>query len=156
LTIHTHQSTLHLPVRPIRDDAPITFPSPEAALPLNTSRIAPPEHSWRVSYDMETDESLLSVIEDSGTTHLIDTDWTISSRRTETYRVRAGDIHSARGETRGTRRFQRDSWSAIVDTHTLMWADAEHFHIQATLRADEGLTRFFERETTVAIPRDHV
>ena len=75
---------------------------------------------------------------------------------TETYRIQAGDPLSCRAEIHWTESLSRDEWSVRTETNTVMWADQEHFHIQADLEALENNDRLFNRSWTRKIRRQLV
>ena len=158
LTLWTRASRLNLPVRPPRasdEDLP-DFGDPVSAPPPETTTLAAPEHTWRVSHDLASQVSSLEVTDDRGRMRFDDIDLTVTARAREVYSARGDDFASARGETEWWRSLSRGSWSVSSRTRTVLRADRDNFHIDAELDACEGDVRQFSRSWSQTIPRDLV
>jgi hypothetical protein len=158
LTLWTRASRLNMPVRPPRasdEDLP-DFGDPVSAPPPETTTLAAPEHTWRVSHDLASQVSSLEVTDDRGRMRFDDIDLTVTARAREVYSARGDDFASARGETEWWRSLSRGSWSVSSRTRTVLRADRDNFHIDAELDAYEGDVRQFSRSWRQTIPRDLV
>ena len=158
LTLWTRASRLNLPVRPPRasdEDLP-DFGDPVTAPPPETTTLAAPEHTWRVSHDLASQVSSLEVTDDRGRMRFDDIDLTVTARAREVYSAKGDDFASARGETEWHRSLSRGSWSVSSRTRTVLRADGDNFHIDAELDAYEGDVRQFSRSWSQTIPRDLV
>ena len=122
--------------------------------------LAPEHHSWKVHRDLATDESVLEVINDTGTWRLDDIGLSVESRGQEWYASRGDDFGSVRGETLWRRALWRRDWGVRTVTRTVLTSTAGEFHIRADLDAyetdAEGERRIFCRSWDRKIPRDCV
>lgn len=66
-----------------------------------------------------------------------------------------GDPLSARVECERSIRIGRGEWQTRIEVRAHITADAEAFHVTATLDAYEGLGPVFTRAHAARIPRDH-
>ncbi|MEW5424836.1 CocE/NonD family hydrolase [Amorphus sp. 3PC139-8] len=162
LTVDPAASRLVLPVRPpSADDARLrAFEPPEGAVPEPRTMISPDEHRWRVVRDLASDESVLEVINDSGSSHFDRIDLMVGSRGEERYSSCGDDFGSVKGETRWTRSLKRGDWGVRTETRTVLTSSADDFHLCADLDAyetdAEGERRVFCHSWDRRIPRDFV
>jgi len=158
LTLFTGTSRLLLPERPRRDeeDARIDFPPAEGARPTPTETVEPGLHKWRVTRDLETDETTLEVINDDGTLYIDPPDLEMQRKALEWYSYRGYDYLSPKGETLWERGYRRGNWSVRTVTRTRLTATKTHFVIHAELDAWEGDKRVHSDNWDVEIPRDLV
>jgi predicted acyl esterase len=151
-------SRLFLPVR-IPGDSDKTLRSlgePEAAAPLATTMIEPEHHNWRVTRDLDTDISVLEVINDSGIVCLNDIDLEMGRKAQEWYTYQGDDLDSLRGETLWERSFKRGDWQIRTVTRTVLTSSASDFFLRAELDAYEGDKRVYSQNWDTVIPRDFV
>ena len=158
LTLHTGESRVTLPVRPVAAGAsePHPFEPPEAAPPAPKTRLEPTEKAWRVVRDLATDRSALEVVNDDGTYRIEDINLDVRSRVTETYSIIDDDPDTVRGETYCLREFQRDDWHTRTVTRTILTSDKDRFYIHAMLDAYEGDERVFSKNWRREIGRELV
>ncbi|MGI5121697.1 CocE/NonD family hydrolase [Marinactinospora thermotolerans] len=159
LSVFSGSSALTLPVRPLAepDEAPLRpFGEPEATPPLQTTRLEPGEHHWRVSRDLVDYESALEIVKDNGRVRYDDIGLETARRAHERYSWIADDFESVRGESTWTMGFSRGEWDVRAVTHTVLSCTSEEFHVHATLDAYEGARRVFSREWSERVPRDHL
>jgi predicted acyl esterase len=151
-------SQLFLPVRIPRDsDKSLrSLGKPEAAAPLETTMIEPEHHNWHVMRDLETDVSILEVINDSGTVYLNDIDLETARKAQEWYSYQGDDFSSVRGETLWERSFKRGEWHVRTVTRTVLTSTATDFCLRAELDAYEGDKRVYSQNWDTVIPRDYV
>ncbi|GAB2711797.1 CocE/NonD family hydrolase [Halomonas garicola] len=159
LTINPAASYLRLPCRqpqPSEEASLHAFGEPEGAPPLARTLTRPSQEEWRVIRDLASDNNFLEVINDEGSYRLDDIDLTVAAQVVERYRYSYDHYDSLSGWTEWQRTFQRGDWKVRTVTRTLMTADAENFHLHATLDAYEGENRIFSKIWDEQIPRDLV
>lgn len=151
-------SSAFLPVRmPKRSDEQLRrFGEPEAAPPLAINMIEPQHHTWRVIRDLDTDVSILEVINDSGIVHIKDIDLEMGRMAKEWYTYQGDDFNSVRGETLWERSFKRGDWQIKTVTRTVLTSSATDFYLRAELDAYEGDKRVYSNNWDTVIPRDFV
>src|SRR5699024_8945621 len=159
----TGSSSLRLPVRPRREEDRHLheFGEPEAAEPLEVTDVSPGDHSWRVTRDLATNESVIEVVNDQGEFLIEETGSRIRRATNEWYSFRWNDVNSVRGETSTVRRVEREDWGALVTTRTILTSTPTDFVIDAQLDAHEldaerGDPRVFSQSWARRIPRDLV
>src|SRR5699024_7525231 len=163
VTLTTGSSSLLLPVRPRREEDRHLheFGEPEAAEPLEVADVSPGDHSWRVTRDLATNESVIEVVNDQGEFLIEETGSRIRRATNEWYSFRWNDVNSVRGETSTVRRVEREDWGALVTTRTILTSTPTDFVIDAQLDAHEldaerGDPRVFSQSWARRIPRDLV
>ncbi|WP_278314561.1 CocE/NonD family hydrolase [Lolliginicoccus levis] len=163
LTIDPARSELMLPIRAPRaeDDLLRPFGKPTAAPPLETTRLEPAEHHWKLIRDLASGESTLEIVNDQGELRLDDTKTVLRRATTEWFSSVQNDVGSVRGETRTVRRISRDEWQIEVSTRTVMTSTAAEFFLTAELDAWEfdeqhGDSRVYSQNWSTRIPRDLV
>jgi hypothetical protein len=158
LTLYTQGSALELPLRsPSAEDAALpAFGPAEAGPPLETEELVPGDQHWRVCREMSDGSATLSVGDGSGTFRIVENDLTVLTEGQETYRVEADDATTATGEVSWEMGMSRGDWAVSTRTWTRLTADAERFHIRATLEAREGDRIVHEAEWDEHVPRNMV
>ena len=155
LTIYTGRSRLMLPTRRPREEA-VAFPPPQASASAAQVQIEPGHHNWRVIRELDTDFSILEVINDAGTYRLEDIDLIVKRKTEEWYSYQGDDFHSPRGETRWQRQFKRGDWSVETITRTILRCDDSCFYLDAELDAFEGDKRVYSQNWNRRIKRNLV
>ncbi|MBD8506447.1 CocE/NonD family hydrolase [Hoyosella sp. G463] len=163
LSIDPARSELVLPIRAPRaeDDLLRPFGKPTAAPPLETTRLEPTQHHWKLIRDLASGESTLEIVNDQGELRLDDTNTVLRRATTEWFSSVQNDVGSVRGETRTVRRISRDDWQIEVSTRTVMTSTAAEFFLTAELDAWEfdeqhGDSRVYSQNWSTRIPRDLV
>jgi putative CocE/NonD family hydrolase len=159
LTVHTGQSSLELPVRPVAESDEIPdrpFGEPEGADPLATTQVTPGEQRWTVSRDLVGYESALEIVKDAGTLRFDDIDLETERRVYERYGWVADDFCSVSAETAWSMTFSRGDWVVRTETRTVVTCTPTEFVLHAQLDGYEGAVRSFSRNWHRTIPRDHV
>ena len=156
LTIFTGASTLTLPIRaPREEDTQLpVFGEPEGATPIAITQIEPEHHNWRVIRDLETDQSTLEVINDSGIQRIEEVELEVQCKALEWYTCCGDDFDSLAGKTEWVRSFRRGDWSVRTVTRTVLTATSTHFQLHAELDAYEGDKRIYANNWDSTIARD--
>jgi hypothetical protein len=128
VTVHTGQSTLILPVRPMAEAD---------------------EQRWTVSRDLIEYRSALGIVKNAGKVHFDDID--VTSDVFERYSWVADEFCSPVAETAWSMTFARDGWEARSETRT-----PTEFVIDARLDGYEGERRCYSRNWHRMVPRDQV
>jgi uncharacterized protein len=159
VTVHTGQSSLTLPVRPVAepDEIPARpFGEPEGAAPLRSTQLSPAEQRWTVSRDLIGYESALDIVKNAGVVRFDDIDLETDRKVHERYGWVADDFCSVSAETAWSMEFSRGDWSARTETRTVVTCTPTDFLVHAELDGYEGGQRMFSRNWDRTIPRDHV
>lgn len=158
LTIHTENSRLLLPRRTARpEDAALPdFAPPEGAAPLDQTQLQAVRQSWQVQHDLAADEHSLRMEDGTGTFRINDNGLTVSCQGREQYGYRADDPASACAEAHWEISFARDDWQVKTVTTTQLEADAEAFHVKASLQAFENDELVYEQDWQKRILRELV
>ncbi|WP_410578499.1 CocE/NonD family hydrolase [Amycolatopsis sp. lyj-108] len=159
VTVHTGQSTLTLPVRPIAeaDEVPARpFGEPEGAEPLPATQVEPGEQRWTVSRDLIDYRSALDIVKNEGKVRFEDICLDVTRNVFERYSWVADDFCSPVAETSWSMTFARGDWEARSETRTRVSCTPTEFVIDAQLDAYEGERRTFSRNWHRTVPRDQV
>ncbi|EOD59170.1 CocE/NonD family hydrolase [Amycolatopsis vancoresmycina] len=159
LSVHTGQSGLELPVRPVAepDELPSRpFGEPEGAPPIPVTRVTPGEQRWTVSRDLVGYESALEIVKDEGTQRFDDLDLEVTRDVRERYRWVADEFCSPVAETEWVVTFARGEWQARSETRTRVSCTETEFVVDAQLDGYEGARRIVSRNWHERIPRDLV
>ena len=149
-------SRLTLPLRPARAETAPVFAEPEASPPLKATELRPPHHRRTIERDVESGEQVIRVVNDFGENRIDEHGLATGEIARETYIIKHDDPLSARMETHWTETLEREGWRVRTETHTVMWADIENFHIRAELEAYENGERVHHKIWETAVPRDGV
>ncbi len=143
MQVHLDGTALSLPVRTPGTSKPGDFGPPRAAAPLPLTMKEPAQSEWQVSEDMDTGRYTVHVRDHEGGAHIDLQGLFHSAEGVETYTVLPGDPTSAEGEVTWTHVMRRDDWEVVTVTRTRLWATAETFEIEASLRAkaDDEMVR---------------
>ena len=156
LTLWTGISQVELPVRPPRAETVHPFEPPEAAPPMAEEMLRPAFHGRTIERDLANATTTVCITDDFGRSRIKSHGLITDEVCTETYRIQATDPLSCRAEIHWTECLARDTWSVRTETNTVMWADREHFHIQADLEGFENDDRLFNRSWTRKVERQLV
>jgi putative CocE/NonD family hydrolase len=151
LTIHTGgESRLQLPGRPPRegDSAGIAFAKPPAANGSNGAS------SGTVTRDERTGRRTIALERSRGRRRAREDGLEVEGTQQDTFSIVDGDPLSATVECRRRMEMHREGWSARVETHSSMSADAEFFRLVNLIEAFENDERIYARERSFKVPRD--
>jgi putative CocE/NonD family hydrolase len=153
LTVHTGgPSRLELPVRPPRgeDGHATTFARAPATNGANGGS------RRTVSHDARTGRRTLVLDRIRGRRRAREDDLEVEGAQKDVFTIVEGDPLSAAVECERSMQMHRDGWSARVETHSTMTADAEVFRLVNLVEAYENGERIYSRERSFEAPRDHV
>ena len=152
LTVHTGgASLLELPVRPAdADDGRVTFPDPPA------TNGGHGEARRNVTWDPVSGRCTVVVDRDRGRRQAREDGLEVEGLQRDVFTVAEGDPLSAAVDSARAMELSRGAWSARVETHSTMTADAGEFFVTNRLEAFENGERIFARERSSRIPRDLV
>ncbi|WP_423823520.1 CocE/NonD family hydrolase [Salinisphaera sp. SPP-AMP-43] len=158
ITVYPANSTLILPVRPLREeDADLpSLPRPTGSMPAENTIIEPAVNDWRIIQNLNTGQFCLDIIDSEGIYVIEETGTQLQKRGHERYSAIGNDVYSAEGETEWTLAFKRDGWDVRTETRTHMTADENNFYIHARLEAFESDEPVYEDEWNITVPRDQV
>ncbi len=156
LTLFGGVSTLTLPLRPVCHETLPDLPKAEGAPPRNATTLRPPRHVRTIERDVASGEQVVRVVNDFGEHRIDEHGLATGEIARETYTINRNDPLSARMETHWTETLERDGWRVRTETRSVMWADAENFHIRAELEAYENGERVHHKTWETSVPRDCV
>ena len=156
LRITTAESVLSLPVRPpaIADDPPRTAIVRDRLEQLAASGDLPggrtvteagPDGSGRVTIEKSSPADP-QTLEDIGTI--------VSGGRSVHLSIREGDPNSGVWRMEGSRGWRRGAWDTTIHSAFELTSTAEEFRLKESVRALEGDTVVFERQSDDRIKRD--
>jgi hypothetical protein len=151
LTLHTKDSQLSLPVRKQRasDTALPAFESPQSATPQVAETLEQPEYVRRIEKDETNGDSRVTVIDDTGLTHLPLLGWRHGSTSRHYFSINDDDPNSARAHVHWTTRHM----DIRVETQSTLTSDENMFHIDASLDAYEGEEKFYSKTWRKSVKR---
>ncbi len=156
VSIVAGESTLSLPVRPLRDEAEPTFEQTEAAPPRNLKVLRDTDRTQVVERDMRSGVVTERIEVDNGLEHDLDTGLICGSVQRSVHSIHPDDPLSARAEWHWTEEVGRDGWRTRTETYSSMISDATHFHIEGRIEAYENDQVAFEKTFSESIERDHL
>jgi len=157
LAVYPAGSQLELPIRSgAAGVAEERFAEPRAAPPRRDSVVEASGNGWWLHHDLGSGEHVLEVHDGPGVFRIEDSGLTVTRRGTEHYRVVEGDWSSPTGTIRWKVGLAQGAWSVMTETETELTADAQAFHITATLRGFENGAQCYEQVWERSIPRELV
>jgi hypothetical protein len=120
----------------------------------STETIRKPSNIRKVTRDIESDRSILEIVDDFGLVRDNAHGLEIGSIAREWWTIHPNDPLSAEGRTHWTEERNRGNWRTRTETFATMHSDADNFYIHAKLEAYENETLLFEKEFSEAISRD--
>ncbi len=155
LIVSAKGSMLDLPLRPqIAEDEP-AFGPPEQTRDGRAETLRG-ECYERIEELLADGTHRLRLLTDGGCVRHESTGMEIGKTITETWEIHPEDPLSARNIAEWSFSVGRGPWQTRTETRSEMTCDAEHFHINASLRAYEDDVLLCERSWNLAIPRDGV
>ncbi|MGC1497899.1 MAG: CocE/NonD family hydrolase [Sulfitobacter sp.] len=143
-----------LPQRPTTGGDEHTFEPPTAAEPWQITTLRESKHTRRREINMNTGAVTLLIEDDFGKAQDNDHGLIAGSIAREEWTIHPDDPLSARGTCHWTDELERGDIKLRTETHSKMWSDATHFHLDARLQAFEGDEMIYERTLSDSIKRD--
>jgi putative CocE/NonD family hydrolase len=143
-------SCLELPVRPPRNEdghATVFAKAPDPNASNGTS-------TRSVSHDARSGRRTITLDRMRGRRRARADGLEVEGAQKDIFSVVDGDPLSATVECRRRMEMHRDGWSAHVETHSTMSADADVFRLVNLIEAFENDERIYSRESTFEVPRD--
>jgi putative CocE/NonD family hydrolase len=156
LRIVAGESTLALPRRPERPEAPLSFAPVETAPPLERDILRPETGRRTVERDAESGRVTVAMTDDFGAFRIRAHGLETGIKSTRSFSILPDDPLSAEAEATWSTTTGRGTWQTRTEIRTRMWSDREVFHLEATLEAYEGEELAFERRWRETIDRDLV
>lgn len=157
LTVFSGASNVSLPVRSGRaSDAEIQFA--EAVTGPSTPRtvLRRGTAERKIEHDVATGETVLTVVRDDGNSIIDAIGVETGFKKVARYRIRPDDPTSAQVKISESYIHAHPGWRTRVDVETTLSSTADHFLIEADLRAYDGDQRIFSRSWNRRVARDLV
>ena len=160
LGLHTGISTLRLPerARQASDELLSDLPPPEHSAPHETVTLRPGHaYSINIVEDIATGEIVVTDASDTGRVRFVRNGWETAKASKMERSIVGNDPLSARTTLTGQLEWGRvGQIETRVDVSCVLWADAEQFHIRATLDAFEDDRSVFTKSWLESISRNGV
>jgi hypothetical protein len=153
LAVYLEKSQLHLPIRPIRQETPIRFPSPECAPPLEQIILRNPALDWTVERNADKGSVITRYKDDYGEGIILPHGLQASLIGQETWRIGSDDPLSARAELNWQVFTGRKNWYVTSDIHSAMWSDENWFYMTANIQAKHCAHVVFKKSWNTRTPR---
>ncbi|MBC8037207.1 MAG: CocE/NonD family hydrolase [Rhizobiales bacterium] len=154
LTIYTGKSFVHVPVRKeIPNEAPVSWPQPEAAEPAKLKQLKDPWHKRETITDPGTGEVRIEIVDDFGSAEIKPHNLVTYAVGRETHSIMPDDPLSAKMETHWTEEVKRGTWATRTETYGRLTSTKTHWIVWGKLEAFEGKKKVFEREWNEEIER---
>jgi putative CocE/NonD family hydrolase len=153
-TVTLYGGVLELPLRAGEGPAPEILGTAWTPPPLEAVVIEPPARGRiTATRAIGTGETNLHVVRNLGALRIAETGLTLRALGHEDYSIVADNPGAARSETWRLAEFDRPDWQAKMETHCVLTATADAWHLVATLDATEGDTVIDRRSWDLLIPR---
>jgi hypothetical protein len=159
LHIVSGESTIDLPIRkPVDSDATLkAFEEPESAAGITAKRIRHHQFSRKLGIDLTTNRFHYELngteFDDASLVYFEDIDLRIGYTLSKCFEIDEDDPLSATEIITQRATLTRGDWRVIVRMSMTQTCDATSFYIRGRLEADEGDTRFHQRDFDVSVPR---
>ena len=153
LAVHLENSQLHLPIRPIRQEQQIRFPSPECAPPLEQIILRNPALDWTIKRNPDNGSVITRNKDDYGECIILPHGLQTSLIGQETWRIGADDPLSARADLSWQMFTGRRDWHVTSDIHSAMWSDENWFYMTAKIQATHCADVVFDKSWNTRTPR---
>ena len=156
LLVDPQSSHIELPLQDpdatLIQDSP--FEPPRTPPPLEMTTLAPGRQERTITRDVETGETIFSLLKDGGKTRLHHNGIEMASSTTERYVITDYDALSAKAEYSCDYVVGRGEWQTRTHGEVTMTCSATSFLLAASLDAFENDTLVTSRQWTVDVPRD--
>lgn len=149
-------SHLELPLRPAGGEPqPAPFEEPELSERLGADSLAERNPRWEIARDAVSGEHTVVMSRALWGSRRLPNGIEIRDRDPVRFSIVEGDPLSARVDCERSIRIGRGDWQTRIEVRASMTADAEAFHVSATLDVYEGSAPVCTRAHAARIPRDH-
>ncbi|SEL64061.1 hypothetical protein SAMN05444413_11284 [Roseivivax marinus] len=156
LSVDTDRTLLHLPLLTGEVPAGPDLGTPRAAEPLPLDVDVPPQSTWTVTEDRDTDRITVRVTDHEGAVTIVGQDFYHSADCEEVYSVLPNDPTSVTGRVAWEHVMARGEWRVRTLTETQLTSDATHFRIEARMQAWDGEDLVRDQSWDERIPRNLV
>jgi uncharacterized protein len=154
LTVYSGKSSLHIPIRKeIPDEAPMSWPRPEAAAPARLKELKKPWHKRETTTDPKTGGVRIEIVDDFGSVEIEPHKLITYSVGRENYVIMPDDPLSAKMETHWTEELKRGKWQVKTETYGRLTATKTHWVVWGKIDAFEGKKKVFTKEFNEQIER---
>jgi predicted acyl esterase len=155
LTLESGMSRLRLPMRsPSPRDREIKFARPEIAPPVAAEQLMPEHVSKHVEDDLATGIRTIRLVNDQGTTHLIDRNIVTSSASADTFSMHTDDPLTAKLVSEYRWALKSGEADTEARSRTELTADRQHFYLTWRIEALEAGRVIHSKQATRKIKRD--
>ena len=156
LSIWTDNSRIELPIRtPRQSDELVVFEMPEEGPPVPRKIIEPPHNQQTASFDADTGFWELTITANSGRYVIDDINLETGTSRQEIWKVHPDSPETASAEISFNSYSKRAHWKIAHSVKCLMHLDANTYHINALLDANENDKPIFNHQFKTSVARDH-
>src|SRR5690606_25193984 len=122
------------------------FPPAETAPDWRHRQIVPDSYARRLEHDLVGNGRALVMTAVTGDAENLETGWIWGDTVHEEWRILPDDPQGAETRIDWEQRLGRGAWAVRTNVGARMTADADHFHLTATMTAHEGEEEVFRRE----------
>jgi putative CocE/NonD family hydrolase len=156
VTLKGGASRLRLPSRPPSPrDRDVKFARPEIAPPVASEQLIPEHQSKHVEDDLATGVRTIRLVNDQGTTHLIDRNIVMSSASADTFTMHPDDPLTARLVSEYRWAVKSGEADTEARSRTELTADRQHFYLTWQIEALEAGRVVRSKQATAKIKRDY-
>lgn len=146
---------LSIPVRGQGTEAavPDLGPARRPDYPQSHEIVKPERGRLSVMRDLAREETVVKVVRNLGAVRLDDVDLTLRALGSETYTMPWRQPEKAASEAHRLAGFEREGWSARVESRSRVTFAGDAYRFEAMLEAFDGEERIFERKWDETVPR---
>jgi hypothetical protein len=147
-----------LPERPFQpsDEQLSPFPPAEIAPPEPIERLRPEQRRQTIDRDVINAATTFAIHQDSGRIRYSNHGLELDDISNHTITIQDDNPLSMKQTVAYRLEYKRDDWQTVMETESVLTADAEHFYISNQLDAYEGPEHVFSKTWTKKIARNGV
>ena len=154
--LQIHNGTINLPLLNEVAGSTVTFPTPEAADPWETTTIREDTNSRRQETDLNTGIVHLHIVDDFGKVRDADHGLINGSIAREHWQIHPNDPLSAKGSCHWTDELERKNIRLRTEARCEMWSDKDTFYLSAKIEAFENDQLIYQRDLNDEISRNGI
>jgi hypothetical protein len=149
---------LKLPERPFQpsDDQLSPFPPAEIAPPEPIEKLRPDQRRQTIDRDVINAATTFAIHQDSGRIRYSNHGLELDDISNHTITIQDDNPLSMKQTVAYRLEYKRDDWQTVMETESILTADAEHFYVSNKLDAYEGPELVFSKTWTKKIARNGV